>query len=65
MEAVVLHAAGDGTPAAAHICRGAGSFEAVLASLGEPLPEPEAAAAPAAAPPEAPQQDLPQAATVS
>lgn len=61
----MLHATEEGTKA--HTCRGAGSFKALLASLGEPLPEAEPAPAPQA---EAGRQqeatpELPQAATVS
>ncbi|PRW60516.1 ATP-dependent Clp protease ATP-binding subunit isoform A [Chlorella sorokiniana] len=66
VEAVVLHATEEGTKA--HTCRGAGSFKALLTSLGEPLPDSEAA--PAAPEAEAVRQheaspELPQAATVS
>lgn len=41
VEAIVLHATPEGTLAPAVICRGAGSFHATLASLGEPLPAQE------------------------
>lgn len=34
----MLHATPEGALAPAAICRGAGSFRATLASLGEPLP---------------------------
>lgn len=64
----MLHAAPDGTTEPAHICRGAGSFEAAMRQLGEPLPA-DYPAAPAAPPPaeqaQQAQHDLPQAATVS
>lgn len=38
VEGVVLHGLPDGGLAPAHICRGAGSFEAQLRTIGEPLP---------------------------
>ncbi len=66
VEAVVLHAtAEDGTKA--HPCRGAGSYKAMLACLGEPLPESEPAPAPEAETARQAEaaQELPQAATVS
>jgi hypothetical protein len=71
VEAVVLHAAPDGGVAPAHICRGAGSFEAVMHSLGETLPggasgDADAeAAAPGAQGAGEQREELPQAATVS
>ena len=34
---MILHAGPSGEPAPAIICRGAGSFEATLRDLGEPL----------------------------
>lgn len=66
VEAVVLHSTEAEGPIA-HTCRGAGSFQALMASLGQPLPESEPAPAPeadAARQPEA-SPELPQAATVS
>ena len=67
VEAVVLHASPEGGVAPAHICRGAGSFDALLRSLGEPPAEGEAAPAAPDAPAERPQEqeELPKAATVS
>jgi hypothetical protein len=69
VEAVVLHAAPDGGVAPAHICRGAGSFEAVMRSLGEPLPGGTSGDADAEATAPGAQgeqrEELPQAATVS
>ncbi|KAL4443816.1 hypothetical protein ABPG75_011553 [Micractinium tetrahymenae] len=41
VEAIVLHASPEGQLAPAIICRGAGSFHATLASLGEPAPPQE------------------------
>ena len=63
----MLHATPEGGVAPAHICRGAGSFEAVLRGLGEPLPEDEAAPAPGGEAGRQAEQspELPQAATVS
>lgn len=65
VEAVVLHAAPEGGVAPAHICRGPGSFDAVLRSLGEAPAdgEPVAAAQPAERAQEP--EELPKAATVS
>lgn len=63
----MLHSGPDGAVAPAHICRGTGSFEATLRSLGEPLPAGEGGESGGGAPAarEESKEELPQAASVS
>ena len=69
VEGVVLHAGADGSVAPAHICRGRGSFEAMLRSLGEPVPAGgeagEGGEAGGEGREEGAKEELPQAASVS